>query len=478
MQPGVGAGAQGGNFPGPMQPGFGAGGAGPQGGFGPQQPGFGQQGGPQGGPPGGPPRNSNGTLSLKLKSPTTVLLTCDITLNDAAYDKVAGQARAELLKEKAQREMTGRSRVHELARALRDYVAAKQAFPRGTLDRPTSIDRAGLAWRPDQRISWMLEILPFLGGGELTGVLKQIDPRKSWQEDENASVAQMLIPQFVAHDYPPSTWWGPYPLVLVPLANTHFVGMAGIGSEAADYDPKDAAVAKKIGIFGYDRITNLADIKDGPASTIAVIQVPAEYRTPWMAGGGSTIRGVPDTDSIRPFVCATYNGQRGTFAIMADGRVRFLAETISDKDFQALCTIAGGETVDLDKVAPEVPAPQQSELKTKVPEGNEPAKDEPKAPPVTVPPVKEETKPPVSEKRGGDMDAKVLAALTNNCAMCHTGPKAKKVQIFLSEGVVNTNAPKDKMIEVLASGKMPPRGKPRLNDADHAALQGWLNGTK
>jgi hypothetical protein len=142
--------------------------------------------------------------------------------------------------------------------------------------------------------------------------------------------------------------------VNAPVANTHFIGIAGVGLDAAEYQPGDPSVAKKLGMFGYDRVTRLDDVKDGLANTIVAIQVPATYKSPWLAGGGSTIRGVPEKDSIKPFVCATYNGKRGTFAIMGDGKVRFLAETTSDADFQALCTIAGGEDVDVKAVAPEV----------------------------------------------------------------------------------------------------------------------------
>jgi hypothetical protein len=75
-----------------------------------------------------------------------------------------------------------------------------------------------------------------------------------------------------------------------------------------------------------------------------------------MAGGGSTVRGVPEKDSVKPFVCdIEHEGKRGTFAIMADGAVRFIPEDIPDEVFKALCTIAGGESVEnLDAVAPPV----------------------------------------------------------------------------------------------------------------------------
>src|SRR5207253_3912844 len=84
------------------------------------------------------------------------------------------------------------------------------------------------------------------------------------------------------------------------------------------------------------------------------------YRTPWIVGGG-TVRGVPETNSLAPFVSAEYKGQKGTFVIMADGTVRFLAkDKITDKQFQALCTIQGDKPSDeeLDKIAEKVYSPQ------------------------------------------------------------------------------------------------------------------------
>jgi hypothetical protein len=373
---------------------------------------------------------------------------------------------------------TGKSHLHDLAAALKVYTAQKGQFPRGTVDRPPGAERAGLPWPPNQRVSWMAELLPYLGGGEYTGLTNQIKGDRSWREDENLLAAATLIPYFLAADYPAETWWVPYPGLTLPVANTHFVGVSGIGPDAAEYAPTDPAVAKKLGVFGYDRVTRLTDIKDGPENTIAVIQVPADFKAPWLAGGGATVRGVPETDSVKPFVCATYQGKRGTFAIMADGRVRFIPEMIADKDFQALCTIAGGEKVDVDALAPVVPG-QTSELKAQpLPEAGPPAKEEPKAPPdANVPTTPPAPKPPVSDK--GGVDPKLLTALNNNCAMCHTGTTAKKrVQIFTSEGVLNPDVQKDKLSEVLANGKMPPRNRPRPSADDMQALQNWLSGTK
>src|SRR5439155_25624493 len=118
-----------------------------------------------------------------------------------------------------------------------------------------------------------------------------------------------------------------------PAAGTSYVGVAGIGRDAGAYPAGDPSLAKKLGVFGYDRETKLTDITDGPDKTIAVLQVPPRFKSAWLAGGGSTVRGVPETGSCEEFICTAYKGKdgqvhKGTFAIMADGKVRFISEDL------------------------------------------------------------------------------------------------------------------------------------------------------
>lgn len=274
-----------------------------------------------------------------------------------------------------------RSHIHELAAAMQTYFDEKGHFPRGAVVREYSSQRA-LDWRPDERRSWMTEILPYLADGEFKEIV--YNPDKAWYEGQNNIRAGMtVIPQFVASGkksddanyylvYPNLPSKGPN-----MWAATHFVGIAGVGLDAAEYRADDPAMAKLRGVFGYDRETKKADITDGLDQTIVLIQVPPEPKSPWIAGGGSTVRGVSeDLDCVRPFVSTKYKNkdgkeEEGTFAIMGDGKVRFIPANINPKTFQALCTIAGGDKVHgLDKIAPEVPPPEeqpQVELKAEQP---------------------------------------------------------------------------------------------------------------
>ena len=59
--------------------------------------------------------------------------------------------------------------------------------------------------------------------------------------------------------------------------------------------------------------------------------------------------GVPEKNSIQPFVLSKdaagnairHKNKNGTYALMADGSVRFIDENISDDAFKAMCTIKG-----------------------------------------------------------------------------------------------------------------------------------------
>jgi hypothetical protein len=265
-----------------------------------------------------------------------------------------------------------RPHIFDLARATQDYLKNTGRFPRGTLPRATTADHV-VDWPPDQRLSFMFELLPLLGGGEYQDLHARIKPDKSWYDDANRHLAMLPIPYFLTPPRPGEQYRYQviYPSIRGVFAATHWVGIAGVGLDAAYYRPEDSTTAARLGIFGYDRETRREDVKDGLSNTILLLMVPHEQSGPWAAGGGSTVRGVSeDADCVRPFVCAEYRGKRGTFAIMADGRVRFILETIPPDVFRALCTIAGNDKVnDLERHAPLVEAEPINEPSTAPPPG-------------------------------------------------------------------------------------------------------------
>src|SRR5205085_2369316 len=61
-------------------------------------------------------------------------------------------------------------------------------------------------------------------------------------------------------------------------AVTHYMGVAGVGADAAELPLAD----RRAGFFGYDRKVNMTDIKDGLSCTVAAIE--AADGGHWTAG--------------------------------------------------------------------------------------------------------------------------------------------------------------------------------------------------
>lgn len=335
-------------------------------------------GGPEGGPssPGAPSSGDGPKSTMKIeRKGHTLLFNVDLSLNERAYDRIHGLSEGAVIRMKGMVDMaTSESRWHELVDAAARYRDAKvekekkaaNTFPRGTFPRDESVGRLSRTWPPSQRVSWMAGLLPFMG---YQGVYEGINLHKSWRDESNLKQGAVLIPAFLNPRYPRPTWRAHPPSIGIrDVGATHYVGMAGVGDDAADYTTGDVTATKKLGIFGYDRRTALKDVKDndGLANTIYVIQVPPNHERPWIAGGGATVMGAPDNDkAIAPFVATQANGKRGTYALMADGSVRFIAEDVSNDVFKALCTYKGGESIsDINAVAPKVDPPKGTTLKT------------------------------------------------------------------------------------------------------------------
>ena len=183
---------------------------------------------------------------------------------------------------------------------------------------------------PEERLSWMVDLLPFL---EQDNLYRQFALDKDYTA--NLSAAQTRVRTLVC---PAGKDAGTSDAV------THYIAMAGIGHDAAGRPT--AAIGN--GFMGYDRPTSMAMIKDGASQTIAVIETRSGLG-PWARGGASTLRGfdpadVPIYGDDRPFG----GHPRGMNAAMADGSVRFIRSSIDPKNLAAAITIAGDEPVDLD----------------------------------------------------------------------------------------------------------------------------------
>jgi prepilin-type processing-associated H-X9-DG protein len=224
-----------------------------------------------------------------------------------------------------------------LSIALLQYAETYGTFPPGTVANPSL--------PPNRRLSWVTEVWNYVD----SGAVLTIDPTKGWQEPPNWPIPFMaktgttfvgMTPADTMHfvicnkDPARSGRRPPFPL--------GYVGIAGLGPDAATL----RAGHHRAGVFGYDRVTKLADIRDGTSRTMMLAETGVGH-APWSAGGPTSVRGVDP--ATRPYLGRgrPFGGYHpgGANVAMADGSVRFVRESVDPRVFEALATIAGGEAL-------------------------------------------------------------------------------------------------------------------------------------
>jgi len=191
--------------------------------------------------------------------------------------------------------------------------------------------------------SWMTELLPHLGH---QSTYDKFDFSKSWLDDVNLQLSGELIPQFQNPNDQRARWKG-YPFENMAL--THFVGMAGVEDRRNVVAAKLPRSDPRAGIFGYDEVAKRNEIADGESNTIMLIG-SGKLASPWVAGGGATVRGArePYFDELTGFG-SQGSSRTGAISVMADGSVRFISSDIDSAAFRAMSTIHGGESDDVSR---------------------------------------------------------------------------------------------------------------------------------
>jgi prepilin-type N-terminal cleavage/methylation domain-containing protein/prepilin-type processing-associated H-X9-DG protein len=196
---------------------------------------------------------------------------------------------------------------------------ADQLFPPGCL---------GPGATPEERLSWMVALLPYLEQGSL---YKQFDLEKGYAG--NLPAAQTAVRRFLCPSWKDMGTGD---------AVTHYVAMSGIGRDAAT----QAAGAARNGFMGYDRQTSLNMIRDGSSNTIALMETRFSLG-PWARGGSSTLRGFEPTGASLQSDNPPFSGHpKGMNAAMVDGSVRFIPSSTDLNKLAAAITIDGGEPFD------------------------------------------------------------------------------------------------------------------------------------
>jgi hypothetical protein len=287
-------------------------------------------------------------------------------------------------------------------------LAARKEFPRGTAERKkTDVSRMGLRYPPETRVSFFAELLPYISPAR-AALTVGVERDLAWSDEKNLHAAEGWVPELLVPLYPQSAWRAYWPdLPGRVFGGTNYVAIAGIGRDAARFDPKTDA--KKVGITGYEWGSKVEEVTDGLENTIYLMQTPPGLPQPWLAGGGATVRGLDDKDPMLGFrhKIGTPGGKEGTFAMMGDGSVRFIPGDIKPDLLLAMATRAGGEKISgrLDKEAPLVYSPngkkKETELKSN-PQGPAPRSDSPPTKPQAEDPPsksKAESSPEPREKK-------------------------------------------------------------------------------
>lgn len=156
-------------------------------------------------------------------------------------------------------------------------------------------------------LSWRVHLLPYLGQDSL---YKQFHLDEPWDSQHN----QTLIPLMPAVFRNPSSTAKP--------GTSDYLGVAGQGL-----------------MFEGAKGRTMAEIRDGTANTIMIVEADPDRAVIWTRPEDWQF------DAQQP-LAGLGNAHPGGFnALMADASVRFISKSIDPKTFQALLTIAGGETV-------------------------------------------------------------------------------------------------------------------------------------
>ena len=166
--------------------------------------------------------------------------------------------------------------------------------------------------------SWRVLILPFL---EQATFYKQYDFAEPWDGPNNSKLLDQM-PNYYA----------------CPSRSSGATNLASY-----------AVIAGEGTMFPGSRSARFADVTDGLANTLMVVEV-ANMKIPWTAPvdldiGTMSLR---VNDPNRPGISSPHPG--GANTAFGDGKYVFLRDGLPEETLRALITVAGGEAVDAEEV--------------------------------------------------------------------------------------------------------------------------------
>lgn len=193
-----------------------------------------------------------------------------------------------------------KNNLKQIGIALHNYHETYGSFPPAY-----TVDEIG-----NRLHSWRTLLLPFL---DYHYLYRDLDLSKPWDDPVNSKVFQ--------HDFGPYHYYCRCPAADIPENHTTY-----------------QVVISPDGLFHNDTSKTLADITDGAANTLMVIEVPEDRAIHWMSPydtTGQTIWSINGKSKL------SHDG--GVRAVFADGSVRFISVGTPIDERQAMITIAAGD---------------------------------------------------------------------------------------------------------------------------------------
>jgi hypothetical protein len=145
--------------------------------------------------------------------------------------------------------MSCNNNLSQVGKACHMYTDSNNRFPWAAEPNPDL--------PPERRLSWLLSIQPYVEAGNLYA---RTDRTKGWDAPENRFLALTVYRTYqcpgIRDQQPVST--------LVP---THYVGIAGLGDDAASLPQKHP----RAGLFAYDRKLSIEDVKDHTSTLLLAV---------------------------------------------------------------------------------------------------------------------------------------------------------------------------------------------------------------
>ena len=240
----------------------------------------------------------------------------------------------------------------QIGLAIAGYQTSQAVFPSSNTDDLFTWDADGTL----RNHSWASVIMPY---AELSTLKNTIDYSVSAMNANNQAAAATVVPMYRCPSYigPDYTTDAHYPVGKYAIGN--YVSLA-----ASDVDHVWGVERKPEGVIYPVSKIKPRDVTDGLSNTILIAESREEKMRVWIDGRTAANTALRyDPDSLTPAISLNYtpyyNNEGivslygpssthpgGAYHVFGDGSVHFLLDKLSAAIYVALCTRAGGETID------------------------------------------------------------------------------------------------------------------------------------